>query len=130
PDCFSPHRVSASEIAMLRLCCSLAVACLVVAPAVAQIDGIDREPINYKSAPAVNVITALQQRIDGGQAKLGFVDDHGYLPAVVRELNVPRSSQVILFSKTSFQRGRIPPKTPRGLYFHRHRSRRVCPRGA
>jgi hypothetical protein len=103
---------------MLRLCFSLAVACLVVSPAVAQIDGIDREPINYKSAPTDNVITALQQRIDAGQAKLGFVDDHGYLPAVLRELNVPRSSQVLVFSKTSFQRDRITPKTPRALYFN------------
>ena len=55
----------------------------------AQIDSLDREPINYKTAPTDNAITALQQSIDGGKTKLGFVDDHGYLPAILKELNVP-----------------------------------------
>ena len=84
----------------------------------AQIDSLDREPINYKTAPTDNAITALQQSIDGGKTKLGFVDDHGYLPAILKELNVPQSSQVLVFSKTSFQRERITPKTPRALYFN------------
>lgn len=84
----------------------------------AQIDSLDREPINYKTAPTDNAITALQQSIDGGKTKLGFVDDHGYLPAILKELNIPQSSQVLVFSKTSFQRERITPKTPRALYFN------------
>jgi len=84
----------------------------------AQIDSLDREPINYKTAPTDDAITALQQRIDVGKTKLAFVDDHGYLPAVLKELNVPQSSQVLVFSKTSFQRERITPKTPRALYFN------------
>ena len=46
------------------------------------------------------------------------MDDHGYLPALSKELNVPQSSQVLVFSKTSFQRERITPKTPRALYFN------------
>jgi hypothetical protein len=50
--------------------------------------------------------------------KLKFADDHGYLPALLKELNVPQSSQVLVFSKTSFQRERITPKTPRALYFN------------
>jgi hypothetical protein len=91
---------------------------LAASPAYAQIDGIERPPINYKSAPADNVITALQKRIDERKASLKFVDDHGYLPALLKELNVPQSSQVLVFSKTSFQRERITPKTPRALYFN------------
>src|SRR5262249_27414426 len=39
-------------------------------------------------------------------------------PAILKELNVPPSSQVLVFSKTSFQRERITPKTPRALYFN------------
>jgi hypothetical protein len=103
---------------MLRLLCSLGVACFFASPAVAQIDGIEREPINYNTAAADNVITALQERINAGRAKLDFVDDHGHLPALLKELGVPRSSQVLVFSKTSFQRERITPKTPRALYFN------------
>jgi hypothetical protein len=103
---------------MVRLSLSLVVACVSVSPAAAQLDGIERPPINYKTAQAENVITALQKKIDAGQAKLKFTDDHGYLPALLKELNVPQSSQVLVFSKTSFQRERITPKTPRALYFN------------
>src|SRR5262245_59097531 len=103
---------------MTRLTTALLVALALVSPAFAQIDGIDREPINYKSATADNAVTALQKRLDAGRAKLKFVDDHGYLPALLKELDVPQSSQILVFSKTSFQRERITPKTPRALYFN------------
>jgi hypothetical protein len=103
---------------MLRLTLSLVVACVVVSPVVAQIDGIEGEPINYKFAQAENVVSALQKKISAGQTKLKFVDDHGYLPAILKELNVSKSSQILVFSKTSFQRERITPKTPRALYFN------------
>jgi hypothetical protein len=33
-------------------------------------------------------------------------------------LNVPKSSKVLVFSKTSLQRERIRPKTPRAIYFN------------
>ncbi len=103
---------------MLRLAISLLTACAVASPVVAQIDGIEREPINYKTAQAENVVTALQKRIAAGQVKLTFAEDHGYLPSLLKELNVPQSSQILVFSKTSFQRERITPKTPRALYFN------------
>lgn len=102
---------------MLRLASPL-VLILAASPALAQIEGFERAPINYKTALADNVIADLQNRIDSGKAKIPFVDDHGYLPAVLKELNVPQSSQVLVFSKTSFQRERITPKTPRALYFN------------
>jgi hypothetical protein len=103
---------------MLRLTFALFVAGAGAPPAVAQIDGLEREPINYKFAQAENVVTALQKRINSRQAKLKHTDDHGYLSAILKELDVPRSSQVLVFSKTSFQRERITPKTPRAIYFN------------
>lgn len=103
---------------MPRFSPALAALAVAAAPAAAQIDGLDRDPINYATAAADNPVTALQRRIDRGEAKLKFVDDHGYLPAVLKELGVPPSSQVLVFSKTSFQRERITPKTPRALYFN------------
>lgn len=85
---------------MVRLAFSLLTACVVAAPAFAQIDGLKREPINYKFAEAENVVAALQKRVNAGQVKLAFTDDHGYLPAILKDLNVPQSSQVLVFSKT------------------------------
>ena len=84
----------------------------------AQAIDVDREPINYKSAPAENPIALLQERIRRGEVKLTYDDERGYLPSLLKALDVPTSSQVLVFSKTSFQRERITPKTPRAIYFN------------
>jgi hypothetical protein len=94
----------------------LALAGLVQAPA-ARADDIDREPINYSSAPADNAVTRLQQRLDAGTAKLTYDRRQGYLRSLLRELGVPESSQLLVFSKTSLQRQRIAPDRPRAVYF-------------
>ncbi|HZT80191.1 MAG TPA: hypothetical protein VFA26_08215, partial [Gemmataceae bacterium] len=85
------------------------------APAVAA--DLDRAPINYATAPADNPVSRLQQRIDKGQVKLAHDDKFGYLPALLKQLSVSPASQTLVFSKTSFQRDRIGPRTPRALYF-------------
>src|SRR5215218_7747186 len=84
----------------------------------ARADDFDRPPINYETAKPQNIVTRLQQRIDAGDVKLPFVDEFGNLPSVLKELNVRRSSQMLVFSKTSLQRDRISPRTPRALYFN------------
>jgi hypothetical protein len=78
---------------------------------------LDRDPINYSSADPHNAIERLQQRLDDGQAKLTYEKGPGYLRSLLRELNVPQSSQMLVFSKTSLQRQRINPRTPRAVYF-------------
>jgi hypothetical protein len=103
---------------MTRPVICLALAALVVSPAAAQIDEIERAPIHYKTATADNPVADLQKRLDAGKAKLPFTDAHGYLAAVLMELDIPQSSQVLVFSKTSLQRQRITPKTPRAIYFN------------
>lgn len=79
---------------------------------------IERDPINYSAATPRNVVSELQDRIAAGETKLSFEPEHGYLRSVLRELDVPESSQVLVFSKTSLQRERISPKTPRAIYFN------------
>src|SRR5262245_2456631 len=101
---------------MLRVL--LAFACLTWLVAAARGDDLNRPPIEYAKAPADNAVTRLQTRIATGRAKLAFTDDHGYLRSVLAELNVPESSQVLVFSKTSLQRDRITPRTPRAIYFN------------
>jgi hypothetical protein len=79
---------------------------------------LDHEAIQYYKAPADDAISRLQRRIDSGEMKLKTDDDFGYLRSVLRALEVPESSQVLVFSKTSFQAPRIAPRTPRALYFN------------
>ncbi len=81
------------------------------------------------SEPARNAVEALQNRLDRGAVRFDRTDDHGYLRAVLKELRVPESSQVLVFSKTSFQRERIAPKTPRALYFNDDVYVGFCQRG-
>ncbi len=78
---------------------------------------LEREPINYTSADPHNAVERLQERLDDGRVKLVYEEGLGYLRSLLRELNVPTSSQMLVFSKTSLQRQRINPRTPRAIYF-------------
>jgi hypothetical protein len=78
----------------------------------------ERAPINYLTATTTDPVARLQERVQRGQASLSFEDRRGYLPAVLKALEIPVSSQVLVFSKTSFQRTRISPATPRAIYFN------------
>jgi hypothetical protein len=79
---------------------------------------LDHDAIQYSKSPVDDVVARLQRRIDAGEVKLQSDDNFGYLRSVLRALNVPESSQVLVFSKTSFQAPRIAPRTPRALYFN------------
>lgn len=91
---------------------------LVSFPARADVSDLYQPPINYETAPAENPVTRVQAQITSGQKKLTFDEDRGYLKSFLAALNVPESSQVLVFSKTSLQRSRIGPKTPRAIYFN------------
>jgi len=77
----------------------------------------DQEPIAYDSPVVNDPVAQLQHRLDRGEAQLKYDPSHGYLRSVLELLNVPISSQGLVFSKTSFQRHRISPETPRAIYF-------------
>src|SRR5262245_25964900 len=74
--------------------------------------------IQYGKGKPDNQGSQLQERLDAGKVGLGFDERLGYLQSVLKELKVPPSSQMLVFSKTSFQRERISPKTPRALFFN------------
>ncbi len=76
------------------------------------------EPINYRTAPVNDPVARLQPRVDTGEVRLKFEPGHGYLKSVLQALNIPVSSQTLVFSKTSFQYKKISPQTPRALYFN------------
>lgn len=63
-------------------------------------------------------VAALNQRLQAGEATLRFDEKWGYLPALLDELKIPRSSQLLVFSKTSAQFRSIHPRNPRAIYFN------------
>jgi hypothetical protein len=74
--------------------------------------------IQYATTKPSDPVARLQDRLDAGEVKLDFDPAWGYLPAVLDQLHIPRSSQTLVFSKTSLQLLLISPKTPRALYFN------------
>jgi hypothetical protein len=81
-------------------------------------DEFEREPILYSESTPDNRISRLQQRLDAGELALNFEGDKSYLPAILKALEVPVESQMLVFSKTSLQMRRISPRTPRAIYFN------------
>jgi hypothetical protein len=107
----------------------LAVALCALLPSAARADDFDQEPICYSSATPDNAVSRLQQRLAAGAAVLQREDGLGYLRDLLRELKVPVSSQMLVFSKTSLQRHRISPRTPRAVYFSDEVSVGFCQKG-
>ncbi len=64
-------------------------------------------PSNYWDADPTDAVAQLQQKLEDGDAELPFHEELGYLPAVLKALDVEESSRVLVFSKTSFQSSRI-----------------------
>ena len=64
-------------------------------------------------------VTRLDRQLESGNIKLDYAADNwGYLPSLLKYFNINIDSQVLVFSKTSFQLTKISPKTPRALFFN------------
>jgi hypothetical protein len=81
-------------------------------------ESLEHPAIQYSTAPLADAATVLSRRLDSGAARLAFDADKGYLPAVLEAFQIPRESQIAVFSLTSFQADKITPKTPRVLFFN------------
>ncbi|MBK8250305.1 MAG: hypothetical protein IPK85_23360 [Gemmatimonadetes bacterium] len=63
-------------------------------------------------------IERLQRRLAAGEAALAYDSAFGFLPALLKALEIPVSSQGLVFSRTSLQTDKIAPWSPRALYFN------------
>jgi hypothetical protein len=73
--------------------------------------------IAYATSPQSDRIFALNQQLKSGEVRLEAEPGSGYLRSVLAVLDVPIESQVLVFSKTSFQARKISPQNPRAIYF-------------
>jgi len=81
-------------------------------------DDFDHPAIQYIQKEPNDAISRLQKQLDSGQLHLTYNARNGYLSSVLAQLKIPVSSQMLVFSKTSFQRELITPHAPRALYFN------------
>jgi len=72
------------------------------------------------SEPPTDAIANLQKELGAGAVTLPFEPKCGYLKAILKQLDVPESSQVLVFAKTSLQSRFISPQKPRAIYFNDH----------
>ena len=76
------------------------------------------QPFNY-AGPAFDSVAHLEKQLESGKAKLDYAPNGwGYLPAVLKQLDINIDSQVLVFSRTSIQTAHISPRTPRAIYFN------------
>jgi hypothetical protein len=90
-----------------------------LAAGAAQLPNAAEHPaIAYSTSAPTDPVAQLQKRVDAGEVSLAYDEARGWLPAVLRALDIPTSSQTLVFSKTSLQLDRIAPWSPRALYFN------------
>lgn len=79
---------------------------------------LDHPAIDYINRAPRDPVAALNRRIQSGAVKLTFDAGNGYLPSLLKALDIPIESQVAVFSKTSTQMNLIHPRNPRMIYFN------------
>jgi hypothetical protein len=98
--------------------CLLLPAPLFAQSGVTSVGAFGEEPHNYWTEPD-DAFSKFRERVDSGKLKL---DARGgekeFVIALLKELGVPVSSQLWVFSGTSLQSGRISPRNPRAIYFN------------
>src|SRR5687768_12169329 len=77
----------------------------------------DQPPHDYWNRPLKDRFTRLKQDLETGRLPLDRTGEKAFLLSVLKALNVPVSSQMLLFSTTSLQLGLINPGNPRAIYF-------------
>ena len=68
--------------------------------------------------PSLDPVGRLAAAIDRGAVTLEFRPGTGYLRSLLDRLDVAVDSQVLVFSKTSFQQALISPRAPRAVFFN------------
>lgn len=78
---------------------------------------LDDPGIRYLTGPLSNDVDRLNQQLDAGRARVTFEGRSGYLKSVLAALKVPVDSQMLVYSRASFQGRLISERSPRAIYF-------------
>lgn len=97
-----------------------ACACLLSQDSHAQFVSVDLEdePIQYSKTNANNRVSKLVEDLAKADTTWEYEDGKGYLSRLLKELGIPVSSQVLVFSHSSMQVQHISPRNPRAIYFN------------
>jgi hypothetical protein len=73
--------------------------------------------LSYAEERNEDAVAELHAALASGERELRWNEQHGWLPALLAAWDVPIASQVLVFSKTSFQNEFIATSSPRAIYF-------------
>lgn len=90
---------------------------------------IDLPPHNYKTRPLNDPITKLIPKLESGEIKIDRSSELAFLRGLLNILEIPVSSQTLVFSTTSLQLSLISPRNPRAIYFNEEISVGFIPGG-
>jgi hypothetical protein len=110
----------------------LTVLCLFVKYAAAEETrlGIYNPLHEYDTRPVDDRFSRLLTAWDSGQkSEIDTSGDLAFLRSLLKELDVPVSSQMLVFTATSLQKGLISARNPRALYFNDDTYVGFVPRG-
>lgn len=88
------------------------------AVSLAQNTTFEGPPIDYHKTEVHDPVAQLDKRIEAGEVQLEYEANTGYLRSLLALLEIPESSQTLVFSKTSMQLQKISPARPRAIYFN------------
>lgn len=74
--------------------------------------------IAYSTRERTDRVAELRAALEAGREAIDFEERGGYLSSLLERLNIPVSSQMLVFTTTSFQGSLIYPESPRAIYFN------------
>lgn len=77
-----------------------------------------QEPVDYFGKTLDDAVSKLSRRLASVDAHLTADDQHGYLKSVLKFLDVPLESQLLVYSKTARSPDLVGPRTPRAIFFN------------
>ncbi len=75
-------------------------------------------PHSYLEWKPKDRFAEFQEKVLKGEVKLDTTNDKSFLTSLLQALNIPVSSQIMVFSASSLQSEIINPRNPRALYFN------------
>lgn len=78
----------------------------------------ERVPIEYSKTEPNDPVAKLNKQIQAGTINLTYDSQFGYLKSLLTKLDLPVSSQTLVFAKNSLQRSKISPANPRAIFFN------------
>ena len=78
----------------------------------------DLPPHNYHTAPLKDRFTRLKADLESGRIPLDRTGEKAFVLSLLKALDIPATSQMLVFSTTSLQLRLITPQNPRAIFFN------------